>query len=288
MYYINPLTDRVINSSGKIYQKLKQRRFKLEPDHCLYNNTTARRCMLSLLKRYPNIYLSSSYTSIPATYTFNSNAYPKLQNLRAFIEKNPGTGVASGYITKDGTLFKLNKEIELKPNDVIVQTASDTDSNVLLSKLDDSQVISPNTQEMIEQHVKDSEPISDSINIVYNPVKNDFIPVKGDNISLSEIVNEYNNTTEAESTTEPEPEATESELETTTESEPEATELETEPEATELETEPEATTESEPEATEPETEITEPEPEITEPEPETPYRGLQIITDKDDNVIGFI
>ena len=215
MYYINPLTDRVIKSTGKIYQKLKQRRFKLEPDHCLYNNTTARRCMLKLLRRYPNVYLSSSYTDIPATY--KSNSTPKLQNVRAFIEKEPGTGIASGYITKDGTLFKLNKEIELKPNDIVVQTASDTDSNVLLTNLDNSQVISPDTQEIIEQH--NFEPISDSVNIVYNPIKNDFIPIKGKIENVSDIVNEYNNsdidTTESEPKTEPEPktEITEPEIE---------------------------------------------------------------------------
>jgi hypothetical protein len=364
MYYINPLTDRVIKSTGKTYQKLKQRRFKLHPDHCLYNNTTARRCMLSLLRKYPNIYLSSSYTNIPATYSFfkksDIKTEHKQRDVRAFIEKEPG--IASGYITKDGTLFKLNKDIQLKPNDIVIKTASNTDSNLLLTNLDDSQVISPDTQDIIEQHIKDNEPISDSVNIVYNPLKNDFIPVNGEIDNISDIIYEYNNSepemtkatskvtepemteatsevTEPEMTevTEPEmiemtevtePEMTEATSEATSEdtsevTEPEMTEV-TEPEMTEVTepemsevtsevTEPEMTEVTEPEMSEVTSEVTEPEmtevtSEVTEPEmteatseviepemsevtsevTETPYRGLKIITDKDDNVIGFI
>jgi hypothetical protein len=295
--------------------------------------------MLSLLRKYPNIYLSSSYTNIPATYSFfkknDQKTEHKQRDVRAFIEKEPG--VASGYITKDGTLFKLNKDIQLKPNDIVVKTASDTDTTVLLTNLDDSQLISPDTQDIIEQHIKDNEPISDSINIIYNPLKNDFIPVNGEIDNISDIIYEYNNSepettevTEPEMTEVTEPEMTEPEMtEVTSEvTEPEMTEV-TEPEMTEPEmtevtsevTEPEMTEVTEPEMTEPEmTEVTEPEmtepemtevtsevtepemtevtePEMTEPEmtevtepemTETPYRGLKIITDKDDNVIGFI
>jgi hypothetical protein len=44
-YYINPISGRVIKSTGKLYKELKKKRFKTDKDACLYNITSAKRCI---------------------------------------------------------------------------------------------------------------------------------------------------------------------------------------------------------------------------------------------------
>jgi hypothetical protein len=51
LYYINPLTNRTIKSTGRVYKSLKERRFHMAKDKCLYNSKYAEKCLKRLEKR---------------------------------------------------------------------------------------------------------------------------------------------------------------------------------------------------------------------------------------------
>ncbi len=64
-YYINPLTNRTIKSSGKVYKSLKEKNYHLQKDKCLYNSKYAEKCMNRLVKKYPEF--KNQVSPIPPT-----------------------------------------------------------------------------------------------------------------------------------------------------------------------------------------------------------------------------
>ena len=49
-FYISPITGRLIRSNAKTYENLKQRRFKVDKEPCLYNVRSAHKCLNKLKK----------------------------------------------------------------------------------------------------------------------------------------------------------------------------------------------------------------------------------------------
>ena len=79
--YINPITGRLIKKNNKKYNELKSRRFKLKKSPCLYNKTSAKKCLESIIKHYPNLPIPSK--TLPNTVCFPSN-----QGVAIWVIKN--------------------------------------------------------------------------------------------------------------------------------------------------------------------------------------------------------
>ena len=110
-YYLNPLSSKVISSSGRIYKTLKKRGFKLQPDKCLYNISSAKKCLNSILNKYNGlVHPSSNFIDIPSTYPSPIN------NSIAFIKNKSGSHI-KGALDKTGQLYKIYPEIQ-SPNKI--------------------------------------------------------------------------------------------------------------------------------------------------------------------------
>jgi hypothetical protein len=168
-FYINPNTGRLIKSSGKIYKSLKKKKSILTKDKCLYNVKSAKRCFIKLLTLYPNIvYPSSNFINIPKTY--------KKGKIRAFI-KDTNQNKIIGFIDKNGVKYKLRKKIKTKyiPKVPIIHDEYNTLSKII-SKIEP---IDKFTQRKIENQILNYPTMQkcSNINILFNPLQNDFIPL---------------------------------------------------------------------------------------------------------------
>ncbi len=164
-FYINPITGRLIKSNRSTFQSLKKRRFRIDGDACFYNTGTAKKCFEKLLKLYPDlVYPSSNFINIPKTF--------KHGRARAFVKhKNK----IIGFIDKKGKKHRLNKPIHSKKELPIIYDSFDVLPNILKKH----KPISPEEQYVIEKQIAKSEPLSNiNINILFNPLHNDFIPTK--------------------------------------------------------------------------------------------------------------
>ena len=165
-FYISPISGRLIRSDAKTYENLKQRRFNIDKDPCLYNVKSAHKCLNKLLRLYPDIiHPSSNFINIPKTYKHGS--------VRAFIkDKNK----VVGYIDKFGKKHRLYKAIHTKRKIPVVHDGF----NVLADIIQKQDKISEKDQKIIEKQITKSEPLqeSENINILFNPMQNDFIPIK--------------------------------------------------------------------------------------------------------------
>jgi hypothetical protein len=168
-FYINPLTSRMIKSTARTFKKLKKDKYVIDKHKCLYNIKSAERCFNKLLKLYPDIvHPSSNFIDIPKTY--------KRGSIRAFIDDKKKI---KGYVDKTGKKYRLKKSIQkniYKNKRVpVVKDFTNNLKNVVdkLPKIDDIQ------QKIVEDQLKYDKPIKrlDDINIIFNPLQNDFISV---------------------------------------------------------------------------------------------------------------
>ena len=84
-YYINPLTHRTIKSTGKVYKTLKEKKYHLQKDKCLYNSKYAEKCVNRLFKKYPEF--KNQITPIPPTTLIN-NASTESDDIHTLNELN--------------------------------------------------------------------------------------------------------------------------------------------------------------------------------------------------------
>jgi hypothetical protein len=181
-FYISPISGRLIRSDAKTYENLKQRRFNIDKDPCLYNVKSAHKCLNKLLRLYPDIiHPSSNFINIPKTYKHGS--------VRAFIKDE---NKVVGYVDKFGKKHRLYKAIHTKRKIPVVHDGF----NVLADIIQKQDKISEKDQKIIEKQITKSEPLqeSENINILFNPMQNDFIPIKTilqDN-EKKEIINTIN------------------------------------------------------------------------------------------------
>jgi hypothetical protein len=212
-YYLSPVSGRVIKSNSKLYKELLKKRFIIDNHPCLYNITSAKKCLTSILKRYRDvIYFPSSLADIPHTYSktnvvtkfpvefFPGQPYepfktkPDHFTARGFI-KNVSDDII-GYVEKDGTFVKLPEPIKCNQNVPLVVSLP-THNEDLHNQLNDPQtkIASPNEVKIVEKQLEIPS-LQNNIKLLHNPVQNDIIPVIG-NLTPEdhrEIIHEINNT----------------------------------------------------------------------------------------------
>ena len=171
-FYDNPITNRVIQSSGRTFKELKKKRFKLDPDKCLYDVKSAERCLKHIYKKYPSLFHpSTNFTDIPSTYNKHLNFIP-----RAFI-KNKNDNI-NGYITKEGNLYKLPKPIKI-PNNINYTIPLVKGNTKILQEKIEKDGLTPTSTEISQIPLQlNSKPLADNITILYNHIQDDFIPIK--------------------------------------------------------------------------------------------------------------
>lgn len=193
-FYINPLTNRTIKSDGEVFKDLRKREFKIKKHNCLYNIESAKNCLKHILVKYSNVYPPSSFVNIPLT--FNKNKY-KLDYIRAFIrdsDKAKKKDVLVGFIVKDGSLYKFKKEIIFDKNQgyPVIQYIDKKGKKKILERLrSEGKDISRKMQKKINKYLYSLEPRCNGINILYNSIQDDFIPVRGD-IYKKKLINDIN------------------------------------------------------------------------------------------------
>jgi hypothetical protein len=183
-YYINPVTGRIIKSTGKTYKELKKRRYILEGDACLYNMTSVKKCLKTINRLYPNVYYPSTFIDIPSTYHKKSN-YEAV----AFIKNNESV---NGYITKNGLLVKLEKPIPVSKTKTLPIVIGEN----IYEKLEREGMEATSEQNVLLKTQLEDNPLKSDIKILYNPMQDDYIPVKGDITSEEQdnLLNTINNT----------------------------------------------------------------------------------------------
>jgi len=169
-FYINPITGRMIKSSGKTFKNLKnKKKYSFEKEHCLYNVKSAKKCFSKLLKIYPDVvYPSSNFINIPKTYNGNS-----VKGLRVFIQDN---NHIIGFVDKRGNIYRLNKSINL--NDIqnkYVPTVIDY-YNILPKIIKKLPKINANIQKKILHQINNIKPLKNA-HVLFNHVQKDFIPI---------------------------------------------------------------------------------------------------------------
>ena len=172
-FYINPLSNRTIKSSGKIFQNLRKNKFVINKHKCLYNINSAKRCLKQILNKYSNVYPPSSFVNIPLTLSRDG----ELDYIRAFIKDKTQL---KGFITKDGSLYKFRKSIpyDIKKKYPFIKYADKNDSKKLLERLEtEGNKVTKKMQQKINKYLYNIKPRCDSINILYNPLQKDFIPI---------------------------------------------------------------------------------------------------------------
>lgn len=169
-FYINPITGRMIKSSGKTFKNLKnKKKYSFEKEHCLYNIKSAKKCFSKLLKIYPDVvYPSSNFINIPKTYNGNS-----VKGLRVFIQDNNNI---IGFVDKKGNIYRLNKYINL--NDIqnkYIPTVIDY-YNILPKIIKKLPKINANIQKKILHQINNIKPLKNA-HVLFNHVQKDFIPI---------------------------------------------------------------------------------------------------------------
>jgi hypothetical protein len=184
-YFISPISGRIIKSTGKVYEKLKKKRYLIDKHPCFYNINSVKKCLGQMLSRYNSI--------LPSTRFMKMN-HP------AFI-KHHKKNTIKGIITKSGKLHKLSeyqsKKIqEIKSSLPIVETINSLHSEILNTKLKSEGTSLKNTDffKMIETV---PEKIEDQNKVLFNPIQDDFIPIKKTDEVIptnKEILKSINNT----------------------------------------------------------------------------------------------
>ena len=180
-FYVNPYSGRMIKTSGEKYKSLKKEFVNIDKHKCLYNIKSAERCLKRLTRLYPNIiYPSSNFRNIPKTY--------KKGKARSFIIDNKKSVV--GYVDKNGKLKRLMTPVDGVHNKIpIVKDPTKSLSKIIKN----FPKINNNNQKLIENQIYNETPMK-KIPIIYNPIQNDFIPIKKnlDKATQQHIINTIN------------------------------------------------------------------------------------------------
>jgi hypothetical protein len=193
LFYLNPFTGKVIKSTGKVYNKLQKAGHDIKDKQCLYDAKATKKCLKKLLTLYPNVYPSSNLTEIPKTYRKGSarafivktnKASPKKASPKKMSPKKMSPKKMSpnqykeiiGFVDKHGKKHRLKKSIVTKKKVPVVRDYSNI-LDKLVSKLEK---IDETIHDLIKEQIDHSEPMQDpdNINILYNPLQNDFIPIR--------------------------------------------------------------------------------------------------------------
>lgn len=181
LYYINPKTGRLIKSTSKNVRNLRKRGTPLEKDKCLYNLNSAKKCLNRLLNYYPNlVHLPSSFIKIPKTY--------EKGEWRGFIvdEKK-----ILAVVNKWGEIKKclLDNFDNKRANILKISDPTGYLINIVKNNLIDFPKVTQNELNKIKEQITSDKILStDSLNIIYNPVHHDFIPILKSNMNKDEQI----------------------------------------------------------------------------------------------------
>jgi hypothetical protein len=164
-FYISPYSGRVIKSSGRLYNQLKEEGFIVDKHRCFYNIQTAQKCLNRLISLYPYLYPPSNFIGIPKTYDKGP--------ARAFVCDTKKRDSIIGIVDKSGNLKQLQSPIESPSSPLQVKDPL----NVLPSVLPKKEIVDKETQTAVEKQLKEEEQPNANVSIIYNPVQDDFIPV---------------------------------------------------------------------------------------------------------------
>ena len=195
-YYINKITGRLVKSNSKLANKLIKTG-ELQKHKCLYNTRSAKICLNQLFNRYPGIFHPpSSFTKIPRTY--------KSGEWRGFVidsNFNKGEAVENkmvkiiGAINSWGELSRLKEPVFRNPKNIIIIKDP---TGYLEKKITHINVKIIDNKFIIKQ-LDTGIPVLDdikSINLIYNPVHNDFVPILKSDMNVIEqieFLNSLNN-----------------------------------------------------------------------------------------------
>jgi hypothetical protein len=184
-YFINPITGRIIKSNSKTFEKLKKRRFIIQKDACLYDISSAKKCLSSIMYRYNGlVYPSSNFMNIPSTYDKNFKA-------KGFVKNKEKTHI-SAFVDKKGKFKKLKPEIPLK-NDVVELVSLKHHKPILHKKIENSEEATIEEHNEVKEQI-DNEPIK-NLKLLFNPIQDDIIPIDN-SIPQEEHVNIINQVNE--------------------------------------------------------------------------------------------
>lgn len=199
-YYINKETGRLVKSSSKSAKEL-MKSGKLQKHKCLFNIKSAKVCLNQLLSRYPGIvHPPSSFTKIPKTYTrgeWRAFIIDSEFNKDANANTNANFVKIIGTINSWGELRRLNQELVIKSKNIII-VRDPTKHLERVIKENNVEIKSIDNKFIVKQ-LQTAVPVLDdidSINLIYNPVHNDFIPILRQNMDITqqiELLNFLNN-----------------------------------------------------------------------------------------------
>ena len=184
-YYINPITGRIIKSSGKTFNNLEKNNYSIQKDNCLYDIKSAKRCFSKLLRIYPDtIYPSSNFTNIPKTFNISF-----ISGFRAFIKD--GDNII-GFIDKNGSIYRLKEYININTLQKNVPIVIDY-NNILPQIVEKLEKINDDIQKKVVYQISNTQSFK-NVNILFNNVQKDFIPIKKkmDKKEHDKILNIYN------------------------------------------------------------------------------------------------
>lgn len=178
-FYLNPITGRVIKSTGYTYKKVKRKGYKPTKHICIYNIRTAEKCLKKIMRLYPSIYPPSSFIKIPKTYEEG--------DARSFIKIDDKI---VGYIDKYGNINILYKNIVTNKNLPLVSDPMDRLKEIVIDIPKNDKA---DYKKIIDQ-IESKPIIKTDQQIIYNPVQNDFIPsnkllIKKDQLKLIDTIN---------------------------------------------------------------------------------------------------
>lgn len=168
-YYINPFTNRTIKNTTNTYNELIISNYLPKKDKCLYNKSAAEKCLKRIFKRYPHlsnkISLPSSFQKIPSTHISRIKYY------RGYIKD--GESII-GVVDKYGNVYKTRRAILTSKEIPIVKDPL----SKIQEQLDESEALDLETQLEIEKDIENYDKVE--LNLLYNPIQHDFIPIKKD------------------------------------------------------------------------------------------------------------
>ena len=194
-YYINPISGRVIKSSSKMFKELEKKKLYLYKDTCLYDISSAKKCLSSIILRYKGlVHPSSNFMNIPSTYN-------KKYKAKGFIKNRAKTHV-SGFINKKGKVYKLHPEILLPLHKITEVVSLEHHLPILYNKIETSNKATKREHSQIISQLN-SEPIK-NLTLLFNPIQDDIIPLEHtvpykDHDEIIKQVNEYLIPTELQS-----------------------------------------------------------------------------------------
>lgn len=171
-YYLSPVSGRIIKSTGRTYNTIKEEGYFIDKHPCLYNINSAKKCLERLLRRYPSIaFPPSSFLNIPRTGD---------TKIRGVVYDETNTRIR-GIVDKRGKLKGLKKEIDVSKDESLQLPSIQDPYGMLQKALNTKEPATDEEHEEIKRNLhgkRQSKKAKRKLSLVYNPVHDDIVPMK--------------------------------------------------------------------------------------------------------------